>query len=75
MGVFGAFNAVPFIGPCVGFFWQIVTTIIGLAEAHETTGGKAAAAYFIALIGYILVCVGFIFVVVLIIGSMAGGFR
>lgn len=75
MGVFGAFNAVPVIGPCVGFFWQIVTTIIGLAEAHETTGGKAAAAYFIALLGSVLVCVGVVFVVALIIGTMAGGLR
>ena len=75
MGVFGAFNAIPFIGPCVGFFWQIASTIIGLAEAHETTGGKAAAAYFIALIGTIFVCVAFIFFLALIIGSAAGGFR
>ena len=49
-GTFGAFQIVPIVGPCVGVIWQIIATIIGLAEAHETTGGKAALAYFIPLI-------------------------
>ncbi len=75
MGVFGAFNAIPFIGPCVGFFWQMVTTIIGFAEAHETTGGKAAAAYFIGLIAFISICLAVVFGVVLIVVSAAGGLR
>jgi hypothetical protein len=50
VGTFGTFQIVPILGPCVAFIWQIVVTIIGLAEAHETSGGKAALAYFIPLI-------------------------
>lgn len=46
-GSFALFQLIPFFGPCVGVIWQIVVTIIGLAEAHETTVGKAALAYFI----------------------------
>lgn len=73
MGVFGAFNAIPIFGPCVGFIWQIVATIIGLAEAHETSGGKAAAAYFIQLIASILFCLTILFVLGLVFGSLMGG--
>lgn len=53
-GVFGAFAIIPVLGPCVGAIWQIVSTIIGIAEAHETSGGKAALAFFLPL----LVCGG-----------------
>jgi hypothetical protein len=52
---------IPICGGLVGGIWQIVAIIIGLAEAQETTTGKAAAAVLIpaviccALIGSLLV--------------------
>lgn len=39
-----AFAIVPVIGPIVGFIWMVVLSIIGLREAHETDGAKAATA-------------------------------
>lgn len=71
-GTFGAFQIVPIVGPCVGVIWQIVATIIGLAEAHETTGGKAALAYFIPLIA-IFAC--FAVIAVVMFGAIASNAR
>jgi hypothetical protein len=71
-GTFGIFQIVPIIGPCVGIIWQIVATIIGLAEVHETTGGKAALAYFIPLIA-IFGCV--LVVMFVAFGAIAANFR
>jgi hypothetical protein len=71
-GTFGAFQIVPIVGPCVGFIWQIVATIIGLAEAHETTGGKAALAYFIPFI-VVFGCMAAIFVIAF--GAIASNAR
>ncbi len=65
-GTFGAFQIIPILGPCVGFIWQIVVTIIGLANAHETSGGKAALAYFIPLIA----CFGCIIIGAIAFGTM-----
>jgi hypothetical protein len=68
-GTFGAFQILPIIGPCVAFIWQIVVTIIGFAEAHETSGGKAALAYFIPLIA----CLGCIIIGAFMFGAMIAG--
>lgn len=38
------FSAVPVLGSVVGSVWMVVLLIIGLREAHETDGWKAAAA-------------------------------
>lgn len=38
---------VPFIGAIAGFAWMVVIAIIGLAAAHRTTTGRAAAAVLI----------------------------
>jgi hypothetical protein len=37
-------GVIPFCGGIIGGVWGIVVTIIGLARAHETSTGKAAAA-------------------------------
>ena len=41
------FAVVPVLGGIVGFVWMIGIAIIGLREAHETDGAKAAAAVLI----------------------------
>ena len=48
------FMAIPFCGGLLWLVWTIVLYVIGLREAHETTGGKAAFAVFLPLI----VCCG-----------------
>lgn len=59
---------VPFCGGLIAGVWTLVLTIIGLKEAHETTGGKAVFAVFLPLI----VCCGMITIVmVLIMGAAA----
>lgn len=59
---------IPFCGGLIAGIWTIVLTIIGLKEAHETTGGKAAFAVFLPVI----VCCGLImFAMVMIMGAAA----
>ena len=50
------FLIIPFCGSIFAGVWAIVLTIIGLREAHETTGGKAAVAVFFPIV----VCCGLI---------------
>jgi hypothetical protein len=62
------FMAVPFCGSLIAGIWTLVLTIIGLKEAHETTGGKAVFAVFLPVI----VCCGlFILAMVVIMGAAA----
>lgn len=42
-------NVVPILGGLIGFVWMTVLAIIGLREAHQTEGSKAAAAVLIPL--------------------------
>jgi hypothetical protein len=63
------FMVVPFCGGFIAAIWGIVLAIIGLREAHETTGGKAAFAVFLPAI----VCCGLIFfVLALFFGAAVG---
>lgn len=55
------FNVIPFCGVVVGAVWRIVVQIIGVREAHEVPGGRAAAA---VLIPVLLGCVCLLFVLV-----------
>jgi len=65
------FLVIPFCGGLLAFVWAIVLYIIGLKEAHETTGGKAAFAVFLPGI----VCCGLIVIsVVLLMGAVAASF-
>ncbi len=50
------FLVLPFCGGIIAAVWGIVLAIIGLREAHEITGGKAAFAVFLPVI----VCCGMI---------------
>lgn len=43
-------NIIPCAGPLMIFVWVIVLEINGLAQAHQTTSGKAALALFLPLI-------------------------
>lgn len=59
----GLFGVIPLLGGLVGSVWMVVLLIIGLREAHETDGWKAAVAVllpFILLLG--LVTLAFIMV-------------
>ena len=63
------FMVIPFCGGILAAVWAVVLSIIGLREAHETTGGKAAFAVFLPVI----VCCGMrLFVLALILGAAAG---
>jgi hypothetical protein len=66
------FLMVPFCGSIIGIVWSIVITIIGIKEAHETTGGKAAFAVLMPLV----LCCGIVLVFSLVgvlaaIGTLA----
>ena len=50
------FLVIPFCGGLLYVVWAVVLYIIGLKEAHETTGGKAAFAVFLPAI----ICCGLI---------------
>ena len=63
------FLIVPFCGNLLAGVWAIVLYIIGLREAHETTGGKAAFAVFLPVI----VCCGLgLLALAVIFGAAAG---
>jgi len=68
------FLVLPFCGGLIAGLWALVLTIIGLREAHETTGGKAAFAVFLPVI----VCCGLITIAVVMFMGLAaaslGGF-
>jgi hypothetical protein len=57
-------QVVPFCGALVGAVWNLVVTIIGLAHAHETSLGKAAAAVLVPL----AVCCFFVVALALLFG-------
>lgn len=62
------FLVVPFCGGLLAGVWAIILYIIGLREAHETTGGKAAIAVFLPVI----VCCGLIMIAIaLFMGAVA----
>jgi hypothetical protein len=42
-------NVIPMLGGLIGFVWMTVLAIIGLREAHQTDGSKAAAAVLVPL--------------------------
>jgi hypothetical protein len=61
---------VPFCGGAIGGIWGMICTIIGLAQAQETSTGKAAAAVLIPLV---LCCGLAILFSAAIIALIAGG--
>lgn len=63
------FLAVPFCGGVLSILWAIVLAIIGLKEAHGTSGGKAA---FAVLFPLILCCASIVLFALLVLGTVAG---
>jgi hypothetical protein len=62
------FLVIPFCGSLLAAVWAVVLTIIGLREAHETTGGKAAFAVFLPVV----VCCGLVLIAIaLFMGAAA----
>ncbi len=65
------FLILPLCGGLIAGVWAIVLTIIGLREAHETTGGRAAFAVFLPVVA----CCGLILVAMaLFMGAAAVSF-
>jgi len=59
---------IPFCGGLIAGVWAVVLAIIGLREAHETTGGKAAFAVFLPVV----VCCGlFLVAIAMFMGAAA----
>jgi hypothetical protein len=65
------FLIVPFCGMPIAGFWMMIIAIIGLKEAHRTTGGKAA---FAVLFPFIFCCGLFIAAMILFMGAIAASF-
>jgi hypothetical protein len=61
------FLVIPFCGSLLAGIWAVVLYIVGLREAHETTGGKAAFAVFFPVI----VCCGLIAIMVALFMGVA----
>jgi hypothetical protein len=61
-------NIIPFCGGIIAWVWSIVLAIIGLKEAHETSGGKAA---FAVLFPFLLCCGLVVAVGLLMMGLIA----
>ncbi len=65
------FLVIPFCGGLLYGVWALVLYIIGLKEAHETSGGKAAFAVFLPVI----ICCGLITIAgLLFMGAVAASF-
>jgi hypothetical protein len=62
---------IPFCGNIIAALWTLVLTLIGLKEAHETTGGKAAFAVFFP---FIICCGLLVLVSILFMGAIAASF-
>jgi len=65
------FLMVPFCGAIIASLWTIVIAIIGLKEAHRTTGGKAS---FAVLFPLIMFCAVVMLFFLLVLGTVAASF-
>jgi hypothetical protein len=65
------FMTVPFCGGLIASIWSLIIAIIGLKEAHGTTGGKAS---FAVLFPLILCCALVFLVALLVFGTVAASF-
>lgn len=65
------FQAIPICGGLIWLFWTLVIGIIGLREAHETSGGKAA---FAVLFPLFLCCGAAVLLALLFMGALAASF-
>jgi len=58
----------PFCGGIIASLWVMVMVIIGLKEAHGTTGGKAS---FVVLFPLLLCCAAVVLTVLVVFGTIA----
>jgi len=65
------FLAIPYCGMMIAMLWVLTLFMIGLRDAHETTGGKATVA---VLFPFLFCCGMFILAVVLFMGAIASSF-
>ena len=65
------FLMIPFCGAIISALWTIVLAIIGLKEAHGTTGGKAS---FVVLFPLIMCCAIVALFFLLVLGTVAASF-
>lgn len=68
------FAIVPFCGSAIGGLWGMICMIVGLAQAQETSTGKAAAAVLIPVV----ICCGLVMlfwaaIAALVVGGAAAG--
>ncbi len=65
------FMVIPYCGMLITMLWVVTLTVIGLRDAHETTGGKATVA---VLFPFLFCCGMFILAVVMFMGAIASSF-
>lgn len=66
------FTIVPVLGWIVGFVWSVVLLVVGVREAHRTTGGRAAVIVVTPIL-VLLVAVLLLIALLVALGLMAGG--
>ncbi|MDX1673907.1 MAG: YIP1 family protein [Longimicrobiales bacterium] len=64
------FGIVPIVGTLVGAVWSLAISIIGLREAHETDGWKAALAVLIPVVGSMLLFAILAFAAIIATGTL-----
>lgn len=75
MGATSVFQIIPICGGLIGFLWALVVEIIGIAEAHETSTGRAAAAVLLPIVLCCLCLVIGLFVAVAMGISLLDAFK
>jgi hypothetical protein len=65
------FMVIPYCGMLIMMVWILTITVIGLRDAHETTGGKATLAVFFPVL---LCCGSMLLMAVLFMGAIASSF-
>ena len=65
------FMVIPYCGMLITMLWMLTLIVIGLREAHETTGGKATVAVFFP---FLFCCGAMLLAAVLFMGAIASSF-
>lgn len=67
LGSIAVLNAIPIVGPIIGFFYVFIVLIHAFTHAHEIDGGKAVVAVFLPFLAMCCCFVPFVFL------SLGGG--
>lgn len=65
------FMVIPYCGMLITMLWVLTLTVIGLRDAHETTGGKATFAVFLP---FLFCCGMLVLAAVVFMGAIAASF-